>query len=135
MKKTAPKEEEKIKVNKPTQTKETSLQKFYGERYPGFYEQLENLKKKKFNGDEESFMKHVEHVGDDIEFEFDFYDDLREIEKKEIIDLKYVEDVKGIKCSECGSRRTGQEGERQFRSLDEGSVSRFFCERCYGKKK
>lgn len=104
-----------------------------GKKYKGFYEQLHKIYVNSFKEDGKKFLKHLKEKGDDIELEFEIYTLGRSIEKKEVDEKAYIDDIRGLKCSECGSTRTGSE-ERQFRSLDEGSTKRFMCENCFKRK-
>lgn len=134
---------EKKKVKKTEEKKTSEDRKYFGDfademslgdKYQGFYKQLHQLFTSKFEGDEKKFLKHLKKKGDEIELEFEIFDVGRDLEKKEIDEKAYIDDIRGLKCSKCGSTRTGNE-ERQFRSLDEGSTKRFMCENCFNSKK
>ena len=114
--------------------KDRKLYEIFGKRYGGFYRQLKILIETKYKGDVNEFLSVNKDKEEMVEFQFEAFDKAKSDEKVKLDKLAYTEDVRGIKCHNCGSNFTGSEN-RQFRSLDEGSTTRFFCNNCANRPK
>lgn len=106
----------------------------FGDRYDGFYEQLRYLIDNKYLSDVQGFLLINKEKEEMVEFQFEAFDKPKSDEKIKLDEMEHTEDVRGVKCATCGSGFTGSES-RQFRSLDEGATTRFFCSNCANKAK
>lgn len=139
MTKIGKREKKKIEISISESTKE-AMDAFGGDfkaiytkdRYNGWYKQLKGLFDEKKMSIEQ-FLKYMEERGDKIEFDFPIFKDATDRLKQEKKELSNISDIRGVKCISCGSTRTTS-ASGQFRSLDEGATTKFFCDVCYGKR-